>query len=72
MNYGAAGAVIGHEIAHGFIADGSLHDGYGKPVDWWQKTTRKQYEEKAQCVIDQFDNFYRAKQSRLKVSFQYN
>lgn len=71
MNYGASGFLAGHEIVHGFIGEGSRHDGHGNPFDWFQNNTRKAYEEMAKCVINQYGN-YTDKQSGLKVSFRHN
>ena len=44
-NYGAIGAVIGHEIGHGFDDQGSKYDGDGKLTDWWTEADRESFEE---------------------------
>ncbi len=54
-NYGAIGAVIGHEIGHGFDDQGSRYDGDGRLVDWWTEADRAAFEERAASLITQFD-----------------
>lgn len=54
-NYGAIGAVIGHEIGHGFDDQGSKFDGFGNMVDWWSQSDRAEFEKRAQALIDQYD-----------------
>ena len=54
-NYGAIGAVIGHEIGHGFDDQGSRYDGDGNLVDWWTEDDRARFEERTASLIDQFD-----------------
>ena len=54
-NYGAIGAVIGHEIGHGFDDQGSKFDGYGNMVDWWSESDRAEFEKRAQALIEQYD-----------------
>ena len=46
MNYGAVGAVIGHEISHGFDDQGSKYNGDGKLENWWTAKDRKNFEGK--------------------------
>lgn len=53
-NYGSIGAVIGHEIGHGFDDQGSRFDGEGRLVDWWTEEDRKRFEQLAAVLIDQF------------------
>ncbi|WGD37400.1 M13-type metalloendopeptidase [Lysinibacter sp. HNR] len=53
-NYGAIGAVIGHEIGHGFDDQGSRYDGDGKLVDWWTEHDRAAFEERTRSLIDQY------------------
>ncbi len=56
-NYGAIGAVIGHEMGHGFDDQGSKFDSEGNMRNWWTEADRKKFdEERAACIIDQFDN----------------
>jgi len=55
VNYGAIGAVIGHEMGHGFDDQGSKFDSEGNLKNWWTPEDRAQFEKRAQCVIDEFD-----------------
>ncbi|GHD46600.1 peptidase M13 [Mycetocola manganoxydans] len=54
-NYGAIGAVIGHEIGHGFDDQGSKYDGDGKLTDWWTAEDREAFEKRTANLIAQFD-----------------
>ncbi len=56
-NYGGIGAVIGHEISHGFDDRGRQYDAQGNLRDWWQKEDADRYKERAQKVVEQFDGF---------------
>jgi putative endopeptidase len=53
-NYGGIGAVIGHEIGHGFDDQGSKYDGDGNMTDWWEPGDRAEFERRAQALIDQY------------------
>ena len=55
VNYGAIGAVIGHEIGHGFDDKGSTCDGDGRLRDWWQPADREAFEALAGRLIAQYD-----------------
>lgn len=57
INYGAIGAVIGHEITHGFDDGGSQYDAEGNLKMWWTPEDRKKFEERADCVVNQFNNY---------------
>jgi len=57
INYGAIGAVIGHEITHGFDDQGSQFDAEGNLKSWWTKEDRSKFEERAACVTNQFNNY---------------
>jgi putative endopeptidase len=57
VNYGAIGAVIGHEIGHGFDDQGSRSDGDGNLVDWWTEPDRKQFEVRTKMLIEQYNEF---------------
>jgi putative endopeptidase len=57
INYGNAGAIIGHEITHGFDDQGSQYDAEGNLKMWWTKDDRERFEKKADCIVEQFDNF---------------
>ncbi len=54
-NYGAIGAVIGHEIGHGFDDQGSKFDGSGRLADWWEPSDRAAFEAKTTALIAQYD-----------------
>jgi putative endopeptidase len=53
-NYGGIGAVIGHEIGHGFDDQGSKYDGDGTMTDWWEPGDRAEFERRAKALIDQY------------------
>lgn len=55
-NYGAIGAVIGHEIGHGFDDQGSKYDGDGRLTDWWTEADRAAFEERTKALIAQYDS----------------
>ena len=55
VNYGAIGAVIGHEIGHGFDDQGSKYDGDGMLNDWWEESDRAEFQRRAQMLIEQFN-----------------
>jgi putative endopeptidase len=57
LNYGGIGAVIGHEMTHGFDDQGRKFDAQGNLRDWWTADDAKNFEERAQCVQDQFDSY---------------
>ncbi|HEY2206117.1 MAG TPA: M13-type metalloendopeptidase [Pseudonocardia sp.] len=54
-NYGGIGAVIGHEIGHGFDDQGSKYDGDGNMTDWWEPEDRAEFERRAEALIAQYD-----------------
>ena len=54
-NYGGIGAVIGHEIGHGFDDQGSRYTGDGKLEDWWTDADRAAFEERTKALIAQYD-----------------
>jgi putative endopeptidase len=55
VNFGAIGAVIGHEIGHGFDDQGSKYDGDGALISWWSDADRKAFEERTAGLISQFN-----------------
>jgi len=57
VNYGGMGAVIGHEITHGFDDQGSKFDAKGNLKDWWTPEDAKNFKERATCVSEQFDGY---------------
>ena len=54
-NYGAIGAVIGHEIGHGFDDQGSKYDGDGRLTDWWSAADRQAFEARTRSLIEQYN-----------------
>ncbi|MCE5289963.1 MAG: M13 family metallopeptidase [Nocardiaceae bacterium] len=56
-NYGAIGAVIGHEIGHGFDDQGAKYDGDGNLVDWWTDSDREEFGKRTKALIAQYDEF---------------
>ncbi len=58
VNYGAIGVVIGHEISHGFDDEGAQFDYLGRLRNWWTEADLKDFQKRAACVSDQFDNYY--------------
>src|SRR5262249_34702974 len=57
VNYGAIGAVIGHEMTHGFDDSGRQFDGQGNLRDWWTPDDAAKYKAAAQKVVDQFNAY---------------
>ena len=57
INYGGIGAVIGHEITHGFDNSGRKFDAKGNQVDWWTAEDAKAFDARAECIIRQFDAY---------------
>jgi len=56
-NYGAIGAVIGHEFSHGFDDQGRKFDGAGLLSDWWTDSDAQEYERRSAGLIAQYDSF---------------
>ncbi|EJZ13314.1 M13 family metallopeptidase [Mycolicibacterium fortuitum] len=56
-NYGGIGAVIGHEIGHGFDDQGAKYDGDGNLVDWWTDADRAEFGVRTKALIDQYEKF---------------
>ncbi|MEY0970533.1 M13 family metallopeptidase [Providencia huaxiensis] len=56
-NYGAIGAVIGHEMGHGFDDQGSLYDGTGQLRNWWSESAKTHFKEKTAKLVDQYNAF---------------
>ncbi|WP_110180898.1 M13 family metallopeptidase [Nocardioides solisilvae] len=56
-NYGGIGAVIGHEIGHGFDDQGAQYDGEGNLHDWWTPDDKAAFEVKSKALITQYDAF---------------
>ncbi|MFF0815287.1 M13 family metallopeptidase [Rhodococcus sp. NPDC003318] len=56
-NYGGIGAVIGHEIGHGFDDQGAKYDGDGNMVDWWTDDDRTEFGKRTTALIEQYNQF---------------
>ena len=56
FNYGAIGVVIGHEMTHGFDDQGRQYDKDGNLKDWWAEEDAEKFKERAQVIIDFYDN----------------
>ncbi len=57
VNYGGIGAVIGHELTHGFDDQGRKYDGHGNVRDWWTAQDATAFDERAACVADQYSSY---------------
>jgi endothelin-converting enzyme/putative endopeptidase len=57
VNFGAIGAVIGHELTHGFDDQGAQFDADGNLRDWWTPKDEAQFKEKEQCFVNEYDSF---------------
>jgi putative endopeptidase len=57
INFGAIGAVIGHEMTHGFDDQGSKFDGHGSVREWQTPADRKAFTERTECVANEYGNF---------------
>ena len=57
VNYGGIGAVIGHEIGHGFDDQGSKYDGDGNLRDWWTPEDKKEFQKRTKALIEQYNAF---------------
>lgn len=68
VNFGAIGAVIGHEIGHGFDDQGSRYDGDGKLTDWWSEEDREAFEKLTRSLIDQYSELSPDGANGLKVN----
>ncbi|HZZ91535.1 MAG TPA: M13 family metallopeptidase [Usitatibacter sp.] len=56
-NYGNTGGTIGHELTHGFDDEGRHFDAKGNLKDWWTKDDAKGFEDRAQCIVDQYAQY---------------
>ena len=57
VNYGAIGAVIGHEISHGFDDQGSRFDADGNMKNWWTEEDNKKFKEKTKALVEQYSQY---------------
>jgi putative endopeptidase len=68
LNYGAIGAVIGHEIGHGFDDQGSTCDGEGRLRDWWTEADREAFTERTKALIAQYSALHPSQLPELRVN----
>jgi endothelin-converting enzyme/putative endopeptidase len=57
VNYGGIGAVIGHELTHGFDDSGRKFQGDGNLGDWWSEADAAEFEKRTQCLVDQYGGY---------------
>jgi predicted metalloendopeptidase len=57
MNFGGIGGTIGHELTHGFDDEGRQFDPDGNLHDWWTPEDTKAFEQRAQCLVDEYGSF---------------
>ncbi|CAM9878612.1 unnamed protein product [Lampetra fluviatilis] len=58
LSYGAIGVIVGHEFTHGFDSNGRKYDKHGNLHQWWSNASIAHFSEKAQCMIEQYNNYY--------------
>jgi predicted metalloendopeptidase len=69
VNYGAIGAVIGHEMTHGFDDQGRKSDGDGNLTDWWTEKDGKEFEARTQVMVAQYNGFIPIDTMRVNGAF---
>ncbi len=57
VNYGGIGAVIGHELTHGFDDEGRRYDGRGNLREWWTEADGKAFDQRADCIAKEYGGF---------------
>ncbi len=57
VNFGAIGAVIGHELTHGFDDQGRQYDAQGNLRDWWTKQDEEEFKKRADCLVNEYSKF---------------
>ncbi len=57
VNYGGIGAVIGHELTHGFDDQGRKSDGDGNLTDWWTEEDAREFEKRAHMMVEEYNKF---------------
>lgn len=57
VNFGAAGAIIGHELTHGFDDQGRQFDAGGNLRDWWTKKDAEEFDRRAKCIVNEYSQF---------------
>ena len=68
VNLGAIGAVIGHELTHGFDDSGRKFDAVGNLENWWTPEDGKEFEKRATCLADEYSSFVAIKDPPLKLN----
>ena len=66
LNFGGIGAVIGHELTHGFDDQGAQFDAHGNLNSWWTPEDEKKFKERTQCLVDEYDGFVAVDDVHLK------
>ncbi|MGA8530686.1 MAG: M13 family metallopeptidase [Acidobacteriaceae bacterium] len=56
-NYGHIGAVVGHELTHGFDDEGAQFDAHGNLHNWWTPEDKKKFDERTECIADEYSQF---------------
>ncbi|MCB1583744.1 MAG: M13-type metalloendopeptidase [Marinicella sp.] len=69
VNYGGIGAVIGHEMGHGFDDQGSKYDGDGNLKNWWTDEDRKRFEERTNKLVEQYNQYTVVDGTHVKGEF---
>ncbi|MBW8192333.1 hypothetical protein K0504_14945 [Neiella marina] len=69
VNYGGIGAVIGHEIGHGFDDQGSKYDGDGNLRNWWTDADREAFEERTSRLVEQYNGYYPFEDAHVNGEF---
>jgi putative endopeptidase len=67
-NYGSIGAIIGHEIGHGFDDQGSRYDGDGNLSNWWSEQDRAEFEKRTGALVDQYNQLSPSAAPEVKVN----
>uniref|UniRef100_A0AC34QY75 Uncharacterized protein n=1 Tax=Panagrolaimus sp. JU765 TaxID=591449 RepID=A0AC34QY75_9BILA len=57
VNFGGAGAVVGHECSHGFDENGAMFNAYGNETNWWTDSSKRAFEDHCNCLINQFNHY---------------
>lgn len=57
VNYGAVGAVVGHELTHGFDDEGRQFDAEGNLKEWWQKSDEERFRKLSDCTVSEYSSF---------------
>ena len=72
VNFGGIGAVIGHELTHGFDDQGRKFDAKGNMNDWWTAEDGKEFEKRASCIADEYSGFVAIKGKEPKDDLKLN